>query len=446
MGRTRSLHTLLGADGAGRRLLMGPFASSTQRNHHHVPAVSGTSFVRSFAVCSAPSSSPQRDYYDRTVNGGKLSVSGTAGILSCTRRLVSSSIPGASPPSETQPQYFEGPWYGKYLLLEEYKKEHGNCLVPYSYAVGGVKLGMWVHTQRQFYKKDKLSSSRMEMLDALGFSWDPFADKWGRNFALLEQYKGREGHCDVPKIHEEDEVKLGKWIDRQRQDYKKGKLDESHQQRLENLGVSWDPLVEQWERNFALLEQYKKREGHVNVPQRHEEDGLKLGTWVTKQRGNYKKGKIDESRHRRLENLGMSWDQLADQRERNFGLLEQYKEREGHGNVPMQHEEDGVNLGYWVNTQRQLYKTGKLDESYQHRLEKLGVSWDPLVEQWEQNFSLLEQYKEREGHGNVPQVHEEDGVKLGLWLNNLRQVRKGKPGILGADRIERLDKLGIRWS
>jgi hypothetical protein len=261
---------------------------------------------------------------------------------------------------------------------------------------------------------------------------------------LLEQYKEREGHVNVPQSHEEDGVGLGRWLQNQRA--RRGQLDESHQQRLENLGVSWDPLVDRWERNFALLEQYKKREGHCNVPHSHEEDGMKLGSWVNKQRGNYKKGKLEESYQRRLENLGMSWDQLADQRERNFGLLEQYKEREGHGNVPREHEEDGVNLGYWVGVQRQLYKKGKLDESYQHRLEKLGVSWDPLVEQWERNFGLLEQYKEREGHGNVPQVHEEDGVKLGIWLNNLRQVRKGKPGILGADRIERLDKMGIRWS
>ena len=172
---------------------------------------------------------------------------------------------------------------------------------------------------------------------------------------------------------------------------------------------------------------------------------MKLGIWINTQRNAYKKGKIDESYEQRLENLGMSWGFLADQWERTFVLFEQYKEREDHCNVPQGHEEDGVQLGAWLNRQRQLYKKGKLDESYQHRLEKLGVSWDPHTEQWERNFILLEQYKEREGHCNVPNSHEEDGVKLGTWLKSLRQVRKGRQGILGAVRIERLDNLGIRW-
>ena len=230
-------------------------------------------------------------------------------------------------------RYFEGPWYEKYLLLEEYKEKHGNCLVPLSHLIGDVKLGHWVNNQRRLYKQGKLSANRREMLDALGFSWDPHADKWESNFSLLEQFKEREGYIDVPKNHTEDGVKLGNWVDTQRQLYKKGKLDESYQQRLENLGMSWDPFAEQWEKNFALLEQYKEKEGHINVPQRHEEDGVKLGEWISRQRLLFKKGKLDEFYQGRLENLGMSWDPLADQLERSFALLELYKEREGHCNV-----------------------------------------------------------------------------------------------------------------
>ena len=89
VAKTRSLHTVLGAGGAGRQFMMRHFASPAKRNHH-APAVSGTSFVRPFAACSVPSSSPLYqspcDYYDRTVNVNNSSVSGTAGILSCPRR------------------------------------------------------------------------------------------------------------------------------------------------------------------------------------------------------------------------------------------------------------------------------------------------------------------------------------------------------------------------
>jgi len=455
VAKTRSLHTVLGAGGAGRQFMMRHFASPAKRNHH-APAVSGTSFVRPFAACSVPSSSPLYqspcDYYDRTVNVNTSSVSGTAGILSCPRRLVSSSTPGASPPSETQAQYFEGPWHEKYWLLGEYKNKHGNCLVPKSYAIGDVRLGDWVDKQRGFCKKNKLSADRREMLNALGFSWDPLADRWERNFALLEQYKGREGHSDVPHGYEEDGAKLGRWVCWLRQQYKKGKLAYSYQRRLDNLGMSWDPLTEQWERSFAVLEQYKGREGHCDVPQKYEESEVFLGAWIDTQRQLYKKGKLDEFYQRRLENLGVIWDPLADQWERNFALLKQFIEREGHCNVPRSHEEDGVKLGEWISRQRQVRKGsvgGTLGAERIERLDNLGIRWsftELNADQWERNFGMFQQYKKREGHCDVPISHEEDGIKLGSWLARQRQVRKGKHGILGADRIERLNKLGTRWS
>jgi len=114
--------------------------------------------------------------------------------------------------------------------------------------------------------------------------------------------------------------------------------------------------------------------------------------------------------------------------------------------VRHQHEENGVKLGSWLNWQRQAYKKGRLDESCRRRLDGVGVIWDPYTDQWERNLALLEQYKEREGHCNVPDSHQEDDVRLGRWLTRQRQTRKGnRLQTLSLERIERLDKVGIRW-
>ena len=345
--------------------------------------------------------------------------------------------------SSAAAQYFEGPWYEKYLLLKQYKKDHGNCLVPHSFVYGDIKLGIWIGNQREFYKKGKLSQNRRELLDALGFSWNPLADRWERNFALLEDYKKREGHCNVSRSHEEGGVNLGLWLNTQRTAMKRGKLDEAYQRRLEKLGVSFDPHRDQWERNFALLENFKEMKGHCNVPAFHEEDGVKLGHWLSSQRASMKKGKLDEWCQHRLEELGMIWDPFEDQWERNFALLEGYKNREGHCNAPVSYEEDGIKLGTWLNTQRMSMKRGKLDESYQRRLEDLGVSRDPYADQWERNFAMLEGYKKREGHSNAPISYEEDGVNLGVWLKTQRMsMKRGK---LDESYQRRLEELGISW-
>ena len=292
----------------------------------------------------------------------------TIGNSTSSRLMTSSS--GA-------PQYFEGPWYEKYLLLEQYKKEHGHCLVRKSFVLGDVKLGAWVHKQRRLYNEETLSTNRREMLDALGFSWNPRADQWERNFALLKQFEEREGHCDVPFSHKEDGIKLGIWLSNQRKG--RGKMEESLQRRLEQLGVSWDPYADRWERNFALLEQFKEREGHCIVMCRHVEDGIKLGAWLDTQRTKMKRGKLDGSYKCRLEELGVSWNPLSDEWEQNFALLEQFKEREGHCNVPQAYEENGVNLGRWLHRQRQAKKgnEGTLDDDQRRRLEGLGVIWEP---------------------------------------------------------------------
>jgi hypothetical protein len=69
---------------------------------------------------------------------------------------------------------------------------------------------------------------------------------------------------------------------------------------------------------------------------------------------------------------------------------------------------------------------------------------------WERNFGLLSAYRAREGHADVPHSHEEkkkeeeEGVKLGSWLNTQRMAFKA--GELSQARQERLKMLGVEWN
>lgn len=56
------------------------------------------------------------------------------------------------------------------ILLKEYKKEHGNCLVPQSYVTEcGVHLGKIVNSLRSGNRKT--TPEEKEILDSLGFVW-----------------------------------------------------------------------------------------------------------------------------------------------------------------------------------------------------------------------------------------------------------------------------------
>ena len=59
-----------------------------------------------------------------------------------------------------------------------------------------------------------------------------------------------------------------------------------------------------------------------------------------------------------------------------YNLLVQFKQREGHSNVPYRHKEDGDNLGYWLSGQREARKKGSLKADSEQRLSNVGVSLD----------------------------------------------------------------------
>ena len=277
---------------------------------------------------------------------------------------------------------------------------------------------------------------------------------WEKRYSLLKRFQEREGHCNVTKSHTEDGIKLGKWVGIQHRLKRSGELDPERQKLLEEIDIAWvlgKPHVP-WEERFDLMKQFKKREGHCNVPYLHKEDGAKLGSWVYTQRRFKKMEKIKPYRQKMLDDIGFEWVLVQHGAKMSweewFDLFKEFKKREGHCNVPQLHKEDGNNLGIWVFHQRQFKRTEKLDPHRQKILEDIGFEW-VLIERrakipWEEICSLLKKFKKREGHCNVPQLHKEDGNNLGIWLSNQRRLKK--TGKLDPDRQKMLEEVGPEWA
>jgi hypothetical protein len=221
-----------------------------------------------------------------------------------------------------------------------------------------------------------------------------------------------------------------------------GAVDEDALQILD--GHSRKP--QKWEARFSLLVQYKNREGNCMVPQPHVEGGEKLGNWVAHTRHFKKKGKLSQVRIDRLDEICFAWSASEAYWEKMFNLLKHYKARTGDYNVPQRHVlEDGENLGAWVRAQRQFYKKGTLAQELVNSLDTIGFTWDkPVSVEWNYMFTLLEQYKTREGDCKVPANHIEEGEKLGNWVAYTRQFRK--KGKLRQERIALLDEIAFAWS
>ena len=132
-------------------------------------------------------------------------------------------------------------WQKRYQLLMQYVKREGHSRVPARHEENGVRLGRWVHAQRQ--RRDRLDDKRREALEALDdWNWKGQDAKWERAYAILLKYVSRHGHAVVPKLYIEDDFTLGIWVMHQRSYYRNGTLSEERQKRLERVtGWSWFP-------------------------------------------------------------------------------------------------------------------------------------------------------------------------------------------------------------
>jgi Helicase associated domain len=63
-----------------------------------------------------------------------------------------------------------------FTALKAYRDKYGDCNVPRDWKENP-KLARWVDTQRQLQRQGRLASERKARLDALGFDWNPQANK-----------------------------------------------------------------------------------------------------------------------------------------------------------------------------------------------------------------------------------------------------------------------------
>jgi hypothetical protein len=195
-------------------------------------------------------------------------------------------------------------WEEKVNALKEYKKLHGNCNVPQSWAENK-PLAKWVSHQRNAYKDNKLTKDRIVRLEDMGFVWNTLESQWEELFEALKKYKKVHGHCNVPSGWAENKP-LATWVNNQRSAYRKKAISGDRVKRLEDMGFPWNTRESQWVEMFVALKEYKKSHGNCNVPQLWTENKL-LGRWVSVQRTSYRKGQLNDGRIKRLEDEGFVW-------------------------------------------------------------------------------------------------------------------------------------------
>ena len=406
-------------------------------------------------------------------------------------------------------------WDAMYKMAEEYYKVHGNLEIPAKYATpDGYSLGAWVATQRKVYLgkvAGNLSGEQIRKLTAIGMCWRSTRETaWERNFAEAEKYFREHGKLDVPADYvAEDGCKLGRWLRRQRDLYRKTKLQnvalhkkcdnkdvdvtkdtvfrESIQiervRRLTDIGMVWEN-DDPWERRFMLAKEYYEEHGNLRMAADYVVGGVWLERWLRAQKarweaelktgGGSKEGKmpcgepqreqgiVDKTRaeqehlkpltqkqKEKLSSIGLmpGVSQAEQSWRQQYEEAEKFYRLNGNLIVPKRYTANhGKNLRIWLSHQRTNRKEGKLAGWQVGMLNGIGMVWES-PDAWEIGFIHAEEYFFQKGDLEVPNAYLcTDGYRLGKWISNQRYAYRGcAKKGLSAEQIKRLNGIGMVW-
>ena len=337
-------------------------------------------------------------------------------------------------------------WMQYYALAKQYYKEHGDLNIPANYVTSdGVKLGVWIASQRYSMKKNRISEEQIHLLDEIGMSWNRFTGKWNAAFAYAQAYFNAHGVLDPPAEYKTDDgFALGAWVVSQRRKYAVGKLKPTQIKRLESLSIVWNVTEEQWQNGYEHAMLYHKEHGNLNVSDGFvAEDGFRLGSWLAGQRTRNKNGRITEQQRERLDKLGMQWSVFGDRWQIGYEHAQAYFAQYGNLNVPSKYIcEDGYTLSNWITSQRKAYKDGKLSEERVRLLRQIGMVWNTNTDRWNRGYSYAKSYCVGGGRVPIPQTYvTDDGYPLGEWVRS--QERRFRGGVLESDKVQRLAEIGV---
>lgn len=325
-------------------------------------------------------------------------------------------------------------WEANYRRLEAYRTLNGHTALQRS---DDARLYEWSVKQRAAWKRGKLPVSRYRLLSSLDFAWDAQFAKWKTMFYKLAAYRASNGHCSVPLRNGGEDVKLARWVVKQRHYFKHGLLRDERRRRLEGLGFVFDPDADAFARRVQQLHAWVKTHGHARVPRsaNASQKDLALARWADGVRQRWRQGRLPLAAHRQLRALGFKFEPHNDGWDAHLAALKSFRERHGHV-APL--AANDRRLAFWLGLQRRRYRERSLSASRAAQLISVGVDLRAPRVAFAERISQLEHTYQQTGSA-VP--HSSD-VALNLWV---AQVRYLGPSRLAPQCLRRLRAIEFRF-
>ena len=285
------------------------------------------------------------------------------------------------PKKETKQNKFE-PFFE---ALQDYYSEHKNYKIPTDLCdSAGNPILDAISYYRNKNKVGQLNDWRFTKLDSLP-DWDWGSTryghtsdlKWEKGYQNLLKFIMINGHSEVPQLTVFENYNLGSWTDKQRINYKEGKLPQDRIDRLEKISHwSWSKVSFQkrYLDIYIHVKEFYEKHGYESIPKNlTTPNGIKMEQWVCDQRANYRHNNLSLKRIKMLEEIPYwHWNGKLTHWLRNYEKLKDFQDRFGHVKVSQSYRSKGFHLQKWVAKQRRAYIKDTLLTEQKEKLDLLS--------------------------------------------------------------------------
>lgn len=262
---------------------------------------------------------------------------------------------------------------------------------------------------------------------------------WPLKYKEAVKFYEKNGHLRVPNTYTQNGINLGRWIQIQRQLYKKNKVTYDRVVLLNKIGMVWnlDRSLKynlKWALVYKEVLKYYEENGNIEIPIEYsviiKGEEVYLNNWIAVQRTMFLQGKLSLDKKEMLDKVGMvwkirnrySWDKM-------FSLALDYYSLNGNLFIPKNYQVivngETVNLGTWVTNQRRNYKAGVLAPLRISKLEEIGMVWEDVKvasnnKRWLIMYKEALRYLEENGNLKVPSDYvvtiDDEVYLLNSWI------------------------------
>ena len=229
---------------------------------------------------------------------------------------------------------------------------------------------------------------------------------------------------------------LGAWVKNQKKKYEQNLLtDEQVNALLKHKIFEGIRNLRSWDENYETL--CRAINNGVKITQRTVYEGINIGTWFQNQRYLFKNGKLPEDKIQKLKDADLKLGTIHKSWDEYYNTL--CKAINNGVKITQRTAYEGLNIGTWVNSQRMMFKKGKLSEDKIQKLKESGLELSIIHKSWDETYETL--CKAINNGVKITDTTVYEGIKIGIWLNFQRKIfRRGK---LPEDRVQKLKELGL---